>query len=48
MENPLVVQDEFSSGEIGKVVFHRNANHRVGGLRLFIESVRGLSFEKTK
>jgi CubicO group peptidase (beta-lactamase class C family) len=44
--NPIA-QDEFESGDLGTLVFHRDANHRVSGLSVFSSRVRNVSFDKT-
>lgn len=43
-----VAPDEFESEDLGNFVFYRGANHRVTGMGLFVDSARGLNFEKTE
>ncbi len=43
-----IAQDEFESEDLGNLVFHRGANHKVSGMSLFVDSARGVSFEKIK
>lgn len=43
-----LASDEFESEELGNLVFHRGANRRVTGMSLFVDSARGLTFEKMK
>jgi CubicO group peptidase (beta-lactamase class C family) len=43
--NPLV-RDEFESGELGTLVFSRDADARVSGLSVFAGRIRNLRFEK--
>jgi CubicO group peptidase (beta-lactamase class C family) len=42
-----VAQDEFENEELGAIVFHRDANHRVSGLSVFSVNARNVAFEKT-
>jgi hypothetical protein len=44
--NPLV-RDEFESGDLGTLVFHRDANDRISGLSVFAGRALNVSFEKT-
>jgi CubicO group peptidase (beta-lactamase class C family) len=44
--NPLV-RDEFESGDLGTLVFHRDANDRISGLSVFNGRIRNITFEKT-
>jgi len=41
-----IAPDEFQS-DLGTIVFHRDASHRVSGLSVYVGSVRNLSFAKT-
>lgn len=43
-----IAPDEFESEDLGEFVFLRGANHRVNGMGLFVDSARGLTFEKIK
>jgi CubicO group peptidase (beta-lactamase class C family) len=42
-----IVTDEFESEDLGTLVFHRDANHRVSGFSVFAGRVRDVGFEKT-
>jgi hypothetical protein len=42
-----IARDEFESDDLGTLVFHRDATHRVSRLSVFSGSVRDVSFEKT-
>jgi CubicO group peptidase (beta-lactamase class C family) len=44
--DPLV-RDEFENGDLGTLVFHRDANDRVSGLSMFQGRIRNVTFEKT-
>jgi CubicO group peptidase (beta-lactamase class C family) len=44
--NPLV-RDEFENGDLGTLVFHRDANDRISGLSVFQGRIRNVTFEKT-
>lgn len=39
-------RDEFESEDLGTIVFHKDANHRVNRLSVFTVNARNLSFEK--
>jgi hypothetical protein len=39
--------NEFEAGELGTLVFHRDANNRISGLSVFAGRIRNLVFEKT-
>jgi hypothetical protein len=41
-----IAPDEFESGDLGTLVFRRDANHRVGGLSVFTVNARDVNFEK--
>jgi CubicO group peptidase (beta-lactamase class C family) len=43
-----VALDEFESEDLGTIVFHKDANHHVSGLRVFTVNARNVSFEKAK
>lgn len=43
--NP-VAQDQFDAGDLGTIVFHVDANHRVSALTVFSQAARGISFRK--
>jgi CubicO group peptidase (beta-lactamase class C family) len=43
--NPIA-PDEFEGKNLGTIVFHRDASHRVSGLSLFSINARNVSFEK--
>lgn len=45
--NPIA-PDEFESEDLGTIVFHRDARHRVSGLGVFAVNARNVSFEKTR
>ncbi len=38
---------EFEAGDLGAIVFHQDAKHRVNGLTLFSQAARGIAFTKT-
>jgi hypothetical protein len=38
---------EFEAGDLGAIVFHQDAKHRVNGLTLFSQAARGIGFTKT-
>jgi len=38
---------EFEAGNLGAIVFHEDAKHRVTGLTLFSQAARGIAFTKT-
>jgi hypothetical protein len=40
-----IVQDEFDS-DLGTLVLHRDADHRVSGLSMFSANARGVGIEK--
>jgi hypothetical protein len=42
-----LVRDEFESGDLGTLVFRRDANDRIVGLSVFDYRIRNLIFEKT-
>jgi CubicO group peptidase (beta-lactamase class C family) len=44
--NPLV-RDEFESGDLGTLVFQRDADRRISGLSVFAGRIRNVTFEKT-
>jgi CubicO group peptidase (beta-lactamase class C family) len=44
--DPLV-RDEFGSGDLATLVFHRDANDRISGLSVFAGRIRNVTFEKT-
>jgi CubicO group peptidase (beta-lactamase class C family) len=44
--SPLV-RDEFNSGDIGTLVFQRDADGRISGLSVFDGRIRNVTFEKT-
>jgi hypothetical protein len=41
-----LTEDEFDSDALGRLVFHRDANHRINGFGLYSGSVRNVGFEK--
>jgi hypothetical protein len=41
-----IAQDEFDGGDLGDLVFHRDANHRVSGFSLFSFRARNIGFNK--
>ena len=43
-----IAQDEFESGDLGTLVFRRDANHRVSGLSVFTVNARGVKFERVQ
>jgi hypothetical protein len=43
-----IAPDEFESEGLGTIVFHKDANHHVSGLRVFTVNARNVSFEKAK
>jgi hypothetical protein len=44
--NPLV-RDEFESGDLGTLVFQRDADGRIFGLSVFAGRIHNVTFEKT-
>jgi hypothetical protein len=43
-----VAPDTFESGELGTLVFHRDADGRVMGFNLYEVSARGVAFDRTE
>jgi CubicO group peptidase (beta-lactamase class C family) len=43
-----VTSDEFEANELGTVLFHRDRQGRVDGVKVFSQNVRGIEFVKTK
>jgi CubicO group peptidase (beta-lactamase class C family) len=43
-----VAPDQFESGQVGTLVFHRDEKHRITGLSIFTVTARGVSFQKTQ
>jgi CubicO group peptidase (beta-lactamase class C family) len=43
-----IARDAFESGDLGRLVFHRDANHRISGLSVFSNNARNVGFEKTQ
>ena len=41
-----LVRDEFDSGDLGTLVFHRDSGNRISGLSVFDGRTRNLTFEK--
>lgn len=41
-----LVRDEFESGDLGTLVFHRDSGNRISGLSVFDGRIRNLTFEK--
>ncbi|MFZ1138322.1 MAG: hypothetical protein ABR881_18205 [Candidatus Sulfotelmatobacter sp.] len=43
----VIAPDEFESGDVGILVFRRDANHRVSGLSMFTVNARDVNFERS-
>jgi CubicO group peptidase (beta-lactamase class C family) len=46
-ELTAIAADEFESGDFGTVVFRRDTNHRLSGLRVFTVNARDVEFERS-
>jgi hypothetical protein len=46
LELVAIAPDEFESGDLGTVVFRRDANHHVSGLSVFTVNARGVNFAR--
>jgi hypothetical protein len=42
-----IAPDEFDTGTLGTLVFHRDTDGRILGLSLFAERIRNVTFERT-